>query len=325
MIVSNCKFSKCGFGIFEDTSDDVTILEEPVRGHRRQRTLGRQESRRRRWKQDPLRGAVRHPSRRGRREGIGKHGRRLPVDRSLLMGAHATVSKNKISNAGGGIEVTLGSSASLGGPTITTNTIKTCFISNGIRVEADTATIVGNSVERILSGAGISLGLLGITPQGNHLEEQDRERRAAGSLGDLQQRGDQSEFHLRGGQRQQRGQRLQYRWQRLHSHRQRRLQDFRGRLLHKRQYQLHPGLRGLELCPRRLRYRHRQWQFTRRLQRPSSCGGEGCDNSAGATATSVANCSFSKCRIDFAGNGTLAQDLNNTFKTGGPATAPQID
>ena len=55
------------------------------------------------------------------------------------------------------------------------------------------------------------------------------------------------------------------------------------------------------------------------------CGAEGLDNSGGAIATSVRNCLFSKCRIDFAGNGTLAQDLNNKFKSGGPSKAPEID
>jgi hypothetical protein len=325
MIVSNCKFSKCGFGIFEDTSDDVTILKnrfEDIEGNALL-VVGNRAV---------VDGnkilfvgqfAIRVAGDDARVSGNTVVG--CPLTGVSLMGAHATVSKNKISNAGGGIEVTLGSSASLGGPTITTNTIKTCFISNGIRVEADTATIVGNSVERILSGAGISLGLLGITPQGgtisknkivnveqqgvlvicssveisqNSISEAGNGNNAGSGcsivgndctlIGNFASKISGDGYFISGNTNS--------------------IQDCVASSCVRDGFDIDTGNgNSLDGC------------------KANSCGGEGFDNSAGATATSVANCSFSKCRIDFAGNGTLAQDLNNTFKTGGPATAPQID
>lgn len=56
----------------------------------------------------------------------------------------------------------------------------------------------------------------------------------------------------------------------------------------------------------------------------TACLGEGFDNSNGVTNTTVQDSTFTKNRIDFAGNGNVT-DTNNTYATGGPATAPQVD
>ena len=54
----------------------------------------------------------------------------------------------------------------------------------------------------------------------------------------------------------------------------------------------------------------------------TGCAAEGLDNSAGVTGTSVKNCVFSKCRIDFAGNGTLAHRHQQYLQDGRARHAP---
>lgn len=53
----------------------------------------------------------------------------------------------------------------------------------------------------------------------------------------------------------------------------------------------------------------------------TDCTEEGLDNADG-TGTTATRCTLEDCRIDYAGNGTMASDTGTSYVTGGPDTAP---
>ncbi|MBL1215826.1 MAG: hypothetical protein D8M61_20955 [Ignavibacteriae bacterium] len=57
----------------------------------------------------------------------------------------------------------------------------------------------------------------------------------------------------------------------------------------------------------------------------TDCVAEGFDNSVGSTGTIATACTFKKSRLDYCGNGNMANDAGTVYGTGGPGQAPEID
>ena len=56
-----------------------------------------------------------------------------------------------------------------------------------------------------------------------------------------------------------------------------------------------------------------------------NCAAEGLDNGGTSTGTNVRKCRFTGCRIDYAGDGAINDDIKNKYGSGGPGTVPEID
>ena len=226
----------------------------------------------------------------------------------------------------GGIRIDNGSTAVLAGPTISANTIKRCLGDSGIRVGADSVSILGNSIDAVLGfnrgidviarprhargsiaknkvtnghDAGIRVAIGGVAVSENVVSKCGGGYNGSAGIhialvdnctlvGNKVTDIDGDGFHIEGNTNT--------------------LTDCSATKCVNDGFDLVSGNgNSLDGCV------------------ASSCFGEGLDNSNGVTGSIVKNSTFSKCRIDFAGNGTLAQDVNNTFTTGGAATAPVID
>lgn len=59
--------------------------------------------------------------------------------------------------------------------------------------------------------------------------------------------------------------------------------------------------------------------------RAEDCAAEGLDNGGTSVDTVVRKCVLTGSRIDYAGDGAVAEDVGNTYVTGGPGAVPEID